>query len=160
MCTDFSFFGYARYPARLLCTKPPPGRLSAAVARLPLHRLLMSVEPLVAHWDQLRGSRRHPPHLLVLNLGSPQAPGAQRPHHRRRARSARRRQLSRGSRSAHAQGGDRVRCQRRPACAMPYTGFTILHTMGSPSLPMVAYPYSPGGGRQYTTSPSSSSPCR
>eukprot|EP00965_Chrysotila_dentata_P026831 890536-Pleurochrysis_carterae.AAC.1 len=51
----------------------------------------------------------------------------------------------------------RERCQRRPACAMPYTGLTIRHTRVLPSDPVVLYP---GGGWQYTTSPGSSSPCK
>ena len=60
LCTDFSFFGYARYQLGSCALR----RLSAAVARLPLHcRRLWS---RWLHWDQLRGSRRHPPvHLLV-----------------------------------------------------------------------------------------------
>eukprot|EP00965_Chrysotila_dentata_P164148 5419607-Pleurochrysis_carterae.AAC.1 len=34
--------------------------------------------------------------------------------------------------------GKRVRCQRRPACAMPYTGFSTLQMRGRPSAPSVA----------------------
>ena len=59
LCTDFSFFGYARYQVGSCALR----RLSAAVARLPLHCWRLWSRWL--HWDQLRGSRRHPPHLLV-----------------------------------------------------------------------------------------------
>ena len=59
LCTDFSFFGYARYQLGSCALR----RLSAAVARLPLHCWRLWSRWL--HWDQLRGSRRHPPHLLV-----------------------------------------------------------------------------------------------
>ena len=55
----FSFFGYARYQLGSCALR----RLSAAVARLPLHCWRLWSRWL--HWDQLRGSRRHPPHLLV-----------------------------------------------------------------------------------------------
>eukprot|EP00965_Chrysotila_dentata_P080446 2654260-Pleurochrysis_carterae.AAC.1 len=34
--------------------------------------------------------------------------------------------------------GKRVRCQRRPACAMPYTGFSTRQMRGRPSAPSVA----------------------
>eukprot|EP00965_Chrysotila_dentata_P125895 4160863-Pleurochrysis_carterae.AAC.1 len=53
--------------------------------------------------------------------------------------------------------GNSERCQRRPACAMPYTGFSMRHTRGFPSAPIVACP---GGAWQYTTSSCSRSPCR
>ena len=59
LCTDFSFFGYARYQLGSCALRRP----SAAVARLPLHCWRLWSRWL--HWDQLRGSRRHPPHLLV-----------------------------------------------------------------------------------------------
>eukprot|EP00965_Chrysotila_dentata_P078706 2594259-Pleurochrysis_carterae.AAC.1 len=36
--------------------------------------------------------------------------------------------------------GNNVRCHRRPACAMPYTGFSTRHMRGRPSEPSVAYP--------------------
>ena len=59
LCTEFSFFGYARYQlgsCALRC-------LSAAVTRLSLR--CWRLWSCWLHWDQLRGSRRHPPHLLV-----------------------------------------------------------------------------------------------
>jgi hypothetical protein len=55
----FPFFGYARYQLGSCALR----RLSAAVARLPLHCWRLWSRWL--HWDQLCGSRRHPPHLLV-----------------------------------------------------------------------------------------------
>eukprot|EP00965_Chrysotila_dentata_P090518 2986690-Pleurochrysis_carterae.AAC.1 len=39
--------------------------------------------------------------------------------------------------------GNKVRCQRLPAWAMPYTGFSTRQMRGRPSAPIVAYP----GGR-------------
>eukprot|EP00965_Chrysotila_dentata_P260946 6214092-Pleurochrysis_carterae.AAC.2 len=59
--------------------------------------------------------------------------------------------------AVYVSNGNSDRCQRRPACAMPYTGFSIRHTRGLPSAPIVAYP---GGAWQYTTSSRSRSPCR
>eukprot|EP00965_Chrysotila_dentata_P150069 4956913-Pleurochrysis_carterae.AAC.1 len=34
--------------------------------------------------------------------------------------------------------GNRERCQRRPACAIPYTGLRMRHTRVFPSVPVVS----------------------